>query len=164
MVISADLLARIERLEAHDAITQLIARYAVGADQNNNPDVLGPLFTDDAVWEAPGMIEPLVGRVTIAKTLAELGQSFVLWSLHYMVAPVIDLAEDRQSATVRWYLWELSTMTDTPGQATADAKDSWFGGWYDATAVLTADGWRLKYVSLIAKIQSPVSPPWTGKR
>lgn len=155
-----DLKARLELLEAHAAIGQLIARYAVGADQKNNPEILGPLFTPDGSWEAPGMIDRISGRETVAAALAELGQTFVLWSLHYMVAPVISVSDDRRSATCRWYLWELCTMRGEDG---AD-RDTWFGGWYDADAVLSPEGWRFQKVVLHAKLQSPNDVPWTGKR
>jgi SnoaL-like domain len=154
------LATRVDFLEAQAAIQKLIGLYAHGADRKNDPAILGPLFTADATWEAPGIAEIIRGRETIAEALANLGQTFVLWSLHYMVSPVIDVAEDRQSATCRWYLWELCTMTGDDGIA----RDTWFGGWYDAWARREADGWRFSRVELHAKLQSPNDVPWTGKR
>ena len=47
-----DLATRVQRLEDIEAIKWMITRYAQGADQYNNPDILLPLFADDAVWDA----------------------------------------------------------------------------------------------------------------
>ena len=45
---------RITRLEDIEAIKGLITTYAQGADRNNDPAILAPLYTEDAVWEAEG--------------------------------------------------------------------------------------------------------------
>ena len=94
---------RLRRLEGAEAIRKLIAIYAIGADRKNDPAILGPLFSSDAVWEADGLTR-LVGRQAIADGLAELAHSFVSWSLHYMVSPLIDIDAVAGSATCRWYL------------------------------------------------------------
>lgn len=159
MTANASLAERLEIIEAHIGINQLVARYAIGADRNNDPAILEPLFCDDATWEAPGTIERIAGRTAIAARLAELGQSFVLWSLHYMVAPAIDVSINRRSAECRWYLWELCTMRGEDGVA----RDTWLGGWYDATAEQTPDGWKFKSVCLDMRLVSPTESPWTGR-
>ncbi|MBM3518297.1 MAG: hypothetical protein FJX56_10625, partial [Alphaproteobacteria bacterium] len=41
---------RITRLEDIEAIKRMLARYAQGADRNNDPNVLRELYTEDAVW------------------------------------------------------------------------------------------------------------------
>ena len=43
------------------------------------------------------------------------------------------------------------------------ARDTWVGGWYDATARLTAEGWRFAQVSLDMRLVSPADAPWTGR-
>jgi len=149
---------RLRRMEAFEAIRQLIARYAVGADRKNDPAILGPLFAQDAVWEADG-ITRLEGRDAIATGLSRLADEFVTWSLHYMVSPLITLDESAQSATCRWYLWELCTMK----QAGGEPADTWYGGWYDSCLSLHGDGWLFDRVRLDARIASPNEAPWTGK-
>ena len=118
---------RLRRLEACEAIRKLIATYAVGADRKNDPAILGPLFSADAVWEADGVAH-LVGRDAIAAGLSRLANEFVTWSLHYMVSPLIDVDDTVLSAHCRWYLWELCTMNQGAGHA----ADTWYGGWYDS--------------------------------
>lgn len=149
---------RLQRLEAAEAIRQLIARYAVGADRKNDPEILGPLFSADAVWEAEG-IARLVGRAAIADGLAALAGDFVTWSLHYMVSPHIVVDDSVQSATCRWYLWELCTMKRQDGTT----ADTWYGGWYDSRLSLRDGTWLFDRVKLEARLASPNSVPWTGK-
>jgi hypothetical protein len=149
---------RLRRVEAAEAIRQLIARYAVGADRKNDPEILGPLFSADAVWEAQGVAR-LVGRVAIADGLAGLAGDFVTWSLHYMVSPLIAVDDAVQSATCRWYLWELCTMRQENGTT----ADTWYGGWYDSRLSVHDGTWLFDWVKLDARLASPNSVPWTGK-
>lgn len=155
---SATLEQRLRRMEAFEAIRQLIAKYAVGADRKNDPEILGPLFSDHAVWEADG-ITHLEGRDAIAAGLSGLADEFVTWSLHYMISPLIAVDESAQTATCRWYLWELCTMKQENG----DTADTWYGGWYDSRLSRHGDTWLFDWVRLDPRIASPNDAPWTGK-
>lgn len=152
------ILLRLARLEAAEAIRKLIATYAVGADRKNDPAIMGPLFSPQATWELEGVAH-LVGRDVIAAGLSELARNYVTWSLHYMVSPLIDVAEDAQTATCRWYLWELATMK----QADGSEADSWYGGWYDSKLSQHDGQWLFDHVRLNARIASPNPVPWSGK-
>jgi hypothetical protein len=46
-----DLLARIQRMEDKEAIAHLLVVHAQGSDKQNDPDILVPLFTKDAVFD-----------------------------------------------------------------------------------------------------------------
>ncbi len=153
-----DIELRLRRIEACEAIRKLIATYAVGADRQNDPAILGPLFSADAEWLLDGVAH-FVGRDAIAAGLSELGQAFVTWSLHYMVSPLIELGPDATTATCRWYLWELATMRQGDGSL----ADTWYGGWYDSTLRLHDGQWLLDRVRLDPRIASPADAPWTGK-
>ncbi|WP_411817210.1 nuclear transport factor 2 family protein [Hyphococcus sp. DH-69] len=149
---------RLRRVEASEAIRQLIAVYAVGADRKNDPNILGPLFSENAVWEANGIVR-LQGRDAIAKGLSKLAKEFVTWSLHYMVSPLINLDNTVQKATCRWYLWELCTMShEDEGVA-----DTWYGGWYDSRLSYHEEGWLFDWVKLDPRLASSTETPWTGK-
>lgn len=154
----ASLEERLARVEAHEAIRQVIARYAIGADRKNDPDILGPLFSDLAVWEAEG-IARFEGRRAIADGLAGLARDFVTWSIHYMVSPLIRVAEDAGAAHCRWYLWELCTLR----QADGEPADSWYGGWYDSRLSRIEDRWLFDWVKLSPRIASARHAPWAGK-
>lgn len=149
---------RLRRIEAYEAIRQLIATYAVGADRKNDPAILGPLFSPEAEWVLDGVAH-LVGREAIATGLAELAQGFVTWSLHYMISPKIELAPDASTATCRWYLWELATMR----QADGSEADTWYGGWYDSVLSDHEGQWLFDQVRLDPRLVSPAAAPWTGR-
>lgn len=145
-------------MEAFEAIRQLIASYAVGADRKNDPAILGPLFCEDAIWEAEGIVR-LVGRDSIAKGLSELADDFVTWSLHYMISPLINVDEGATRAVCRWYLWELCTMKQPGGTA----ADTWYGGWYDSRLAVHDGEWRFDWVRLYPRLASATEKPWQGK-
>lgn len=149
---------RLRRMEACEAIRALIATYAIGADRRNDPAILGPLFSTNAIWEAEGIVR-LVGREAIATGLSELAQRFVTWSLHYMISPLIEVDATASTATCRWYLWELCTMDQGDGPA-----DTWYGGWYDSRLSLEEGLWRFDHVTLDPRLASPNAVAWTGKR
>lgn len=149
---------RLRRIEAAEAIRALIARYAVGADRKNDAAIMGPLFGPDARWWLEGVAD-FTGREAIAEGLSGLGRSYVTWSLHYMVSPLIEVAEDALSATCRWYLWELATMKQADGRE----ADTWYGGWYDSRLSVHDGVWLFDEVRLIPRLESPNAAPWTGK-
>lgn len=144
---------RLAVLEARAAITDLVARYAQGADRRNDPAIMGPLFAADGSWSCEGFAT-LEGREAIAAGLAAIAADTVLWSIHFMVAPVITLADDARSGTCQWYLWELCTMEMDKGP-----QDQWLGGWYDGTVALTEEGWRFQTVVLDIRVQGEIAPP-----
>ncbi|GAD50193.1 hypothetical protein NT2_07_01930 [Caenibius tardaugens NBRC 16725] len=144
---------RLAALEARAAITDLVSRYALGADRRNDPALMGPLFAADGSWSSEGFAA-LEGREAIAAGLAAIAADKVLWSIHFMVAPVITLADTGMSGSCQWYLWELCTMQTDEGP-----QDQWLGGWYDATVSNTEDGWRFQTVVLDIRTQGNIAPP-----
>jgi hypothetical protein len=153
----ADILSRLTRLETVEAIKHVIARYTEGADRRNDPAIMGPLFTEDAVWEAEGFGEHK-GRAVIAKALADIAVSQITWSVHFMVLPTVTVGPDARTATCQWYLWELAKIKDPNGEI----KDSWFAAKYDSRLVLGADGWQFAWLLLNPLLNSPVGEPWPG--
>lgn len=149
---------RLDRLESHETIRKLVARYAIGADRQNDPAIMAGLFHDDALWEAPGFSR-FCGRDAIAAGLAEIGQSQILWSLHYMVSPYIELEKSGDRASCHWYLWELATMA----QEQEGAADSWLGGWYESTVERRGPLWAFSRVKLDLRLQGKAAPPWDTK-
>lgn len=154
----ASLESRVAALEARAEIGDLVARYALGADRQNDPLILGPLFADDATWSSEGFAA-LEGRDAITAELAEVAANRVLWSIHYMVSPLIEIGPDGTTATCTWYLWELCTL-----QKASTATDSWFGGWYDSSLVKTNAGWRFSRVVLDVRLEGEAHPAWKLKK
>jgi len=154
-----DLAARLARLESLEAIRDLIAGYARGADRNNDPAILAPLFAPDATWAAKGF-GPFKGRDAIAEGLSATGRTDILWSLHYMISPLIELAEDGQTATGSWYLWELATM---PGTVANQPDSIWVGGTYQADFSRQGGRWYFQNVWLDIRLATPFEEPWGGR-
>ena len=150
---------RLERLESVEAIRALVATYALGADRKNDPQIMRSLFCDDARWEADG-IARLEGGEAIATGLEELARKLVLWSIHFMVSPLVQLDVSGSRATCHWYLWELCTMAGDDGVA----RDTWLGGWYDSEARLDPAGWRFSRVKLDLRLISANDVPWHFKK
>ncbi|MDR3509517.1 MAG: nuclear transport factor 2 family protein [Caulobacteraceae bacterium] len=158
----ASLTRRLDRMESCEAIRALVSRYALGADRRNDPAVMGPLFSEDAVWEAEGFAR-YESRTTIAQGLSDIAEKRVLWSLHYMVSPLIELDETGDVARCRWGLWELATMRDE-GEGAAPS-DRWLGGVYDAVLTRTAaDGWRFTHVVLDIRFEGLAGSSWVLKK
>lgn len=157
-MISMPLEQRLERMEARAEISDLVARYAQGADRKNDAAIMGPLFAEDATWAAEGF-PAFEGRSAIARGLAQIAADTVLWSIHFMVSPLIVLADDCRSGTCQWYLWELCTMQGPDGPS-----DQWLGGWYDSRVALKEDGWKFTMVQLDIRLQGDAAPPWVLKK
>jgi ketosteroid isomerase-like protein len=155
-----DLDARLQRLEDIEAIKWLIVQYARGADRNNDVDILMPLFTDDAVWDAGERFGRYEGKEAIRQFLLGSG-SFIGWTLHYMVSPAVKIADDGKTAQAFWYLWETANM---PNAATHEPEAMWIGGTYDTTLVKEDGEWKFKHVNLNIKLLSPYTEGWAKKQ
>ena len=155
---------RLQRLEDIEAIKQLIARYATAADHNGDPEMMAPCFTEDAVWNCEG-IGHWETRDGIAQGLHEVSTTQLSWALHYMTQPIIEVADDGQTATGNYYLWELAKAVPEDG---GPAQDTWIGGWYESKFRKEGGTWLFSHIELILKLLSATNnpswetpiPPW----
>ncbi len=150
---------RVQRLEDIEAIEYLLVRYAQGSDKKNDPDIMVPLFTEDAVFDIGSGYGTYVGHEAIRKFL-EGAPEIINWSLHYMISPSIQVAEDGQTADVFCYLWEIANMPNSAGEL----EPVLIGGTYHNDAVKLPNGeWRFKVVRLRMEIMSPYYEGWVKK-
>ena len=155
------LVARVQRLEDIEAIKLLVVRYAQGADQGNDPDIMVPLFTDAGVWDGGKRFGVYTGKEAIRQFLAESG-AFIGWTLHYMVSPAVDVDPAGQTAKAFWYLWETANM---PNQESGEDDAFWIGGTYESALAKQADGaWKFTRVALDLKLLSPYAEGWARKQ
>ncbi|MCB1388683.1 MAG: nuclear transport factor 2 family protein [Rhodobacteraceae bacterium] len=95
MTLSRDLESRLARLEGRNEITELSARYAVACDVRDL-DLLGALFTADAVFDTPNGSMRATGRDQIVAmfdaVLAIRGPGF-----HWTHDPVIRFQSDTEA-------------------------------------------------------------------
>ena len=156
----SDLAARVRRLEDIEAIKWVIVRYAQGADQHNNVDIMLPLFADNAVWDAGERFGRFEGKQAIHDFLKGSG-SFIGWTLHYMVSPAIKIAEDGKTAQAFWYLWETANM---PSAQTQESEAMWIGGTYDTELARVGGEWKFTKVNLRIKLLAPYTEGWAKKQ
>ncbi len=156
-----NLAKRIQRFEDLEAIKRIIVLYGKGSDDHHNLEVMGPLFADDGVLDVGSGYGQYKGRKAIEAFLSGPGEKIILWSIHYMVSPVIDIAEDGKTAKGFWYLWEIAKMNN-PKKGEEEAV--WIAGMYQAEFAKEADGqWKFKYVKLNMEVMSPYSEGWAKR-
>ena len=100
---------RLDRLESEREIHALVHRYAELCDAAYDPDGLAALFTEDATWSSrtrDGSVDfgRYEGREAIRKFFAGASKDLGPMTLHYLLAPRVELAEDGASATGVCYL------------------------------------------------------------
>ena len=137
-----DLSLQIEWLIAKEKIRDVIAKYAKGGDEYNDPEVFKDLFTEDAVLECEGFGR-FEGKGQILSELARIGREEIIWSLHFPVSPLIEVSEDGKRAHGFWWLWELLTIRENDIE-----KNKWLGANYDCDFVREADGWKMEHLIL----------------
>lgn len=147
---------RLDRLESIEAIRQLKARYCAACDEDHDPQKLGPLFDDDAVWEAGG-IGRYEGRGAIEAYFAQVrGSGRLRNSAHHAVNPIIEVNGDEASG-----LWRL-IMLYTANVPDDGVQHFRIIGWYRETYRRSAGAWRFR--SLHCEIEEHAPYPTEAPR
>lgn len=146
-------------LRSRAEIGDLIVSYARACDRGNDPVMLRPLFTDDAVWESMGFGR-YEGGDQVAKALKGIAGEKIWWSLHNMISPQIEITSP-DTAKAFWYLWEAATM---PNEHSGSAEAYWIGGTYDAAFARVSGKWLFSHLELKLNMASPASEAWVAKR
>ena len=128
-------LARLERLERRlqaledaEAIRNLKARYAALCDAQYDADGIAMLFTEDALWESPGLGR-FEGREAIRGFFRGASGIFS-FAIHYSLNGQIEVEGD--TAQARWYLFMPCTVAagnQAMWRAGIDHGDLRAGGW-----------------------------------
>jgi ketosteroid isomerase-like protein len=150
------LAARLQRLEDIEAIKQLKARYARACDPTHHVDELMSLFTEDAIFDVGEEYGCYEGKAAIRKFL-EGADDIIPWALHYMISPLIEMAEDGQTAHGSWYLWEPANM---PNPRTGELEAIWIAGVYHEDFVKQDGQWKFQKITLRMEIMSPYNDGW----
>ena len=134
---------RLQVLEDIEAIRKLKARYCAACDAEHNPALLGPLFAEDAVWEASGGIGRAEGRAAIQALLGGIGKSGTIRnSGHHAINPIIDVGidGDLDRATGEWRLIMLYTANRPDG----DVQYRRIIGWYKERYTRVNGEWQIQ--------------------
>ena len=150
------LAARLTRLEDVEAIRALKMRYARYADAGYDADGIASLFMDDGVWDGGAVFGRAEGVDAIREFFAG-APGRIPWSLHYVLAPEIEVADDGRSATGSWYLWQPCIRRSSSGAE----RPAWLVGTYADRYVKVDGQWRFQHLSVDARWldHPPPSPP-----
>lgn len=120
---SPDLLQRLLRLEAIEAIRGLKAHYSALADAKYTGSYQrqpaarmrelaqqqAACFTEQAVWFGGEFGGDRTGRTALAQWFES---SPWCWAAHYYLSPQITIANDLTHASATWQLWQLALRED----------------------------------------------------
>ncbi|HEY5210916.1 MAG TPA: nuclear transport factor 2 family protein [Stellaceae bacterium] len=149
---AADLAARVQRLEAMEAIRQVMGDYVLAADDRHgysvNVERTMRLFAQDGVWDGGTRYGRHEGGSAVRNYLLR-GRAGIDWSLHHLSNPSIDVTADGQLAHGRWYLVEMARMRKGESDET---EIVWLGGLYDADFVREDGAWKFKQLKFDCQI------------
>jgi hypothetical protein len=148
---------RLDRLEAIEDIRTLKARYADVCDTGYDPVRMRPFFTTNAVWDGGSRFGRHEGIEAVCGFFAGVS-SQITWALHYMIAPIIEIADDGETATGSWYLLEPCTIATDEG-----SRAMVITGRYADRYRLEPDGWKFSEVVLDCQTISPLDEGWARK-
>jgi len=155
--VNEELGRRLDRLEAIEDIHTLKARYADVCDTGYDPVRMRPFFTSDAVWDGGSRFGRHEGIEAVCGFFAGVS-SEITWALHYMVAPIIEIADDGQTANGSWYLLEPCTIATDEGP-----RAMVITGRYADHYRLEPDGWKFSEVVLDCQTISPLDEGWARR-
>ncbi len=153
-----DLVKEIQRLKDIESIRTIIAKYGVAADALSPPEMMGPLFARSSSWHCEALGAHYQGHEEVTKGLAKMRERDVSWTMHYNVAPLIELSEDGTSGSASWYLWELAR---TSLSGSSERQNTWIAGSYQADVTFEDGAWRFGRMELTLSLVAPAGgPPW----
>ena len=147
---------RLARLEDIEAIKNLKARYAYYCDHGYDADGMASLFVEDSLWTS-NEFGTYHGRQKIHAFQSRIS-SEILWALHFMICPVVNISDDGETASGSFYLIEFATMTRASDPKTTDAVV--MSAIYNDTFVRENGEWRFKTVSVEFHQVSDLEKGW----
>ena len=153
---------RLDRLESEREIHALVHRYAELCDAAYDPDGLADLFTEDATWSSrtrDGSVDfgRYEGREAIRAFFAGASKDLGPMTLHYLLAPRIELADVGVSATGVCYL--LAILDQRPAASapgSAERERVLLGGVYSHAFRRVAGRWLISRSACDLSLEEPL--------
>jgi hypothetical protein len=153
---------RMDRLESEREIHALVHRYAELCDAAYDPDGLAALFTDDATWSSKtrdGSVDfgQYEGKRAIRTFFAGASKDLGPMTLHYLLEPRIELADDGLSATGVCYL--LAILDQRPSNSapgSADRERVLLGGVYSHRFRCVGGRWLISASACDLSLEEPL--------
>ena len=139
-----ELEARVLWLADIEEIKQLKHRYCAYCDDDYDPDGLGSLFTEDAVWDG-GPLGFGEGREGIREFFSN-APNLVKLAIHQVTNPIIAVDGDR--ATGSWYLWQPMVMQ-------GGDQAMWLAARYSDRYRRVNGEWMFEHVKIDVRFFSP---------
>lgn len=152
-----------QKARVAEDIQQILAlkgAYAEACDLGYDPDAMAELFTEDAVWEFTNSWGAHHGHAEIKRFMENVGKE-ILWALHYMIGPVITV-HDETTASGKWYILELATMTGVDDPETRDAVI--LSGTYTDQYEKVDGLWKFKRVTVNIGQSSNLDQGWVRQQ
>lgn len=151
---TSDLETRITKLEAVHEIKSLKIRYAMACDQDYDPELLAPMFTEDAVWDGGATFGRYDDRAQIAAYFGGISDT-IKWAMHYIVGGDITVHDDLVSAHGTWQLWcPVSMLVDGRPEAVVLASI------YEDEYALQDGRWLFKKMKVNFTLEAKMSDGW----
>lgn len=144
---------RIAKLEAIEAIRQLKHVYMNYCDIGYPPDKLGPLFTEDAVWDG-GEFGRHEGRKAI-EAFFDAVSADIVFAAHLALNEIIEVEGDW--ATGKWRILMPCTMM-TDGQK----EGRWILGDYVEEYARQDGRWLFKSIDFFVNFNVPHAEGWAA--
>ena len=150
-----DIERRLSRLESIAEIQELQVEYAAACDANYDPDRIAALFAEDGVWDGGEALGTCIGREAIRDHFAGT-HARVLWAMHFMIAPKIDVDQSGSTARGWWYLLEPATLASADGPTAY-----WIATVYEIDYVRSPSGqWLFQRMAFSGGMRAPYASGW----
>ena len=151
---TSDLEFRVAKLEATEEIRRLKIQYADVCDTGYDPEKLRPLFMRDAGWDGGDKFGRYEGVDAICDFF-DGAKDLIPWTVHYMTSSIIDVADNLEAATGRWWLWQAATMVGHKGPQAV-----WLTAKYDDRYQKEEGAWKFTEVRADVQTLSPIDEGW----
>ena len=129
-------------------------RYMLECDHGYQPEKLGAMFTEDAVWENTQVFGRHEGRVAIEAFFAGIS-SQIVFAAHLALNDIIEV--DGDTATGKWRILMPCTMME-------DGKkvSRWILGDYQESYVRKNQVWLFQSINFFINFNTPEYESWAG--
>ena len=152
--------ARLDRLERRlrvledvEAIRNLKARYAALCDRQYDADGIAALFTEDALWDSPGLGR-FEGREAI-RSFFRGASAIFSFAIHYSLNGRIEV--DGDTARASWYLFMPCTLA-------AGNRAMWRASIDHETYARVGDKWLFRHKRSEPLMNVPFATGWAETR
>eukprot|EP00935_MAST-01C_sp_MAST-1C-sp1_P000493 g493.t1 len=147
------LAARVQRLEDIEEIKQLKAAYCRFCDDGYDPDGIASLFTDDGIWAGGDTFGHAETKEGIRKFFTGAHKGIPI-ARHQVMNPIIEV--DGDTAKGHWLLFQPMEQKKKGAL--------WLAATYSDKYARTAEGWRIKHLSIDIAFFTQYDKGWANQR